>query len=108
MPPGDVFRVFERGGRNIGTQFPEIGLPNPTGTIQRLEEPGRPDIRQSNRGPGTGLRIAIPVLNIHKTRLNDPLHVVHGHQRPAGRLSPFGLRRLPRRLCQRPRAAAQR
>ena len=86
IPPGDVFRVFERGGRNIDTQFPEIGLPNPTGSIQRLEEPGRPDIRQSNRGPGTGLRIAIPVLNIHKTRLNDPFTVVHGHQRPAGRL----------------------
>ncbi|MEA3052996.1 MAG: hypothetical protein QOG72_1899, partial [Sphingomonadales bacterium] len=25
VPPGDVFRVFERGGRTIGTQFPEIG-----------------------------------------------------------------------------------
>ena len=71
-PPGDIFRVFERGGRNIATQFPEIGLPSPTGQIQRLEEPGRPDIRQSSRGPGTGLRIAVPVLNIHKTRLNDP------------------------------------
>ncbi|MGH6650102.1 MAG: hypothetical protein ACREB7_03125 [Sphingopyxis sp.] len=73
LPPGDVFRVFERGGRNINTQFPEIGLPNPTGSIQRLEEPGRPDLKQSNRGPGTGLRVSIPVLNIHKTRLNDPL-----------------------------------
>jgi hypothetical protein len=73
IPPGDVFRVFERGGRNINTQFPEIGLPNPTGSIQRLEEPGRPDLKQSNRGPGTGLRVSIPVLNIHKTRLNDPL-----------------------------------
>jgi hypothetical protein len=72
IPPGDVFRVFERGGRNIGTQFPEIGLPNIGGIIQRLEEPGRPDLRQSNRGPGTGIRVAIPVLNIHKTRLNDP------------------------------------
>jgi hypothetical protein len=72
VPPGDVFRVFERGGRTIGTQFPEIGLPSPSGAIQRLEEGGRPDIRQSNRGPGTGLRVAIPVLNIHKTRLNDP------------------------------------
>jgi hypothetical protein len=71
-PPGDIFRVFERGGRNINTQFPEIGLPNSTGLAQRLEEPGRPDIRQSNRGAGTGLRIAVPVLNIHKTRLNDP------------------------------------
>ena len=72
-PPGDNFRVFERGGRNIGSQFPEIGLPDATGELQRLEEPGRPDIRQSNRGLGTGLRIAIPVLNLHKTRLNDPL-----------------------------------
>jgi hypothetical protein len=71
-PPGDVFRVFERGGRNLGNVFAEIGLPNPTGQIQRLEEPGRPDLRQSNRGPGTGLRISVPVLNIHKTRLNDP------------------------------------
>jgi len=72
IPPGDVFRVFERGGRNIATQFPEVGLPNPSGSIQRLEEPGRPDLKQSSRGPGTGLRVAIPVLNIHKTRLNDP------------------------------------
>ncbi|QIE54792.1 hypothetical protein G5B40_04640 [Pikeienuella piscinae] len=72
IPPGDVFRVFERGGRNIVTQFPEIGLPNALGQLQRLEEPGRPDIRQSNRGPATGIRIAIPVLNILKTRLNDP------------------------------------
>ncbi|MGE0178410.1 MAG: hypothetical protein AB7O91_01155 [Sphingomonas sp.] len=72
VPPGDVFRVFERGGRNIITQFAEVGLPNPTGIIQRLEEPGRPDLRQSNRGPGTGLRVSIPVLNVHKTRLNDP------------------------------------
>ncbi len=72
IPPGDIFRVFERGGRNINTQFPEIGLPNSLGLIQRLEEPGRPDLRQSNRGAATGLRVAIPVLNIHKTRLNDP------------------------------------
>ncbi len=72
VPPGDVFRVFERGGRNVSSQFAEVGLPNPTGSIQRLEEPGRPDIRQSNRGPGTGLRVSIPVLNVHKTRLNDP------------------------------------
>jgi hypothetical protein len=72
-PPSDVFRVFERGGRNVSTQFAEVGLPNPTGQIQRLEEPGRPDLKQSNRGPGTGLRVAIPILNIHKTRLNDPL-----------------------------------
>ena len=71
-PPADVFRVFERGGRNISSLFPETGLPSIGGNIQRLEEPGRPDLHQSNRGPGTGSRVAIPVLNIHKTRLNDP------------------------------------
>ncbi len=73
VKPGDVFRVFEDGGRNIGNLFPETGFPNVLGQLQRLEEPGRPDIRQSNRGPGTGARISVPVLNIHKTRLNDPL-----------------------------------
>ncbi|TCM18111.1 LVIVD repeat-containing protein [Novosphingobium sp. PhB165] len=72
MPPADVFRVFEQGGRTNGSGFAEVGLPNLSGSIQRLEEPGRPDLKQSNRGPGTGLRVAIPVLNIHKTRLNDP------------------------------------
>ena len=71
-PPADVFRVFERGGRNIVNLFPETGLPGALGQIQRLEEPGRPDLRQSNRGPGTGQRIAVPLLNMHKTRLNDP------------------------------------
>ena len=72
VPPADVFRVFERGGKINGTQFPEIGLPNSTGLLQKLDEPGRPDIRQSNRGPGTGNRIAVPLINITKTRLNDP------------------------------------
>jgi hypothetical protein len=73
LAPGDIFRVFERGGRNLANTFAETGLPNVLGSIQRLEEPGRPDFKQSNRGPGTGARIAVPVLNIHKTRLNDPL-----------------------------------
>jgi hypothetical protein len=83
-PPADVFRVFERGGRNLGAQFAETGLPNSAGTIQRLEEPGRPDLKQSSRGPGTGLRIAVPVLNIHKTRLNDPLMWFLGTNDQAG------------------------
>ena len=72
FPTGDVFRVFERGGRTILSQFPEIGNPNSTGEDQKLEEPGRPDLKQSNRGPATGLRVSIPILNITKTRLNDP------------------------------------
>ena len=73
VKPGDVFRVFERGGRNITNLFPETGIPNSLGVLQRLEEPGRPDFRQSNRGPGTGQRISVPLINITKTRLNDPL-----------------------------------
>lgn len=73
VPPGDIFRVFERGGRNLTNLFPETGIPNALGQLQRLEEPGRPDFRQSNRGPGTGGRISVPLINVHKTRLNDPL-----------------------------------
>ncbi len=64
--PGDIFRVFERGGVSIKSQFPEIGIP------KAKEDPGKPDIKASNRGPGTGNRISVPVINIHKTRLNDP------------------------------------
>ena len=73
VPPGDVFRVFERGGRVINSLFPEIAIPNSIGRLQLLDEPGRPDIKQSMRGPGTGSRIAVPLINITKTRLNDPL-----------------------------------
>jgi hypothetical protein len=83
-PVVDIFRVFERGGRNIGTLFPETGLPDVNGEIQKLEEPGRPDIKQSNRGPGTGNRVAIPVLNLHKTRLNDPFIWMLGTNDNAG------------------------
>jgi hypothetical protein len=64
--------VFEPGGRVTGNRFPEIGLPNLTGGLQALNEPGRPDLHVSNRGNGTGGRISVPVLNLHKTRLNDP------------------------------------
>ncbi len=66
VPPADNFRIFERGGRLVQNIFPEIGLPNPQ------DEPGKPDVRQSLRGMGTGARISVPVLNLHKTRLNDP------------------------------------
>ena len=114
IPPADVFRVFERGGRIAGNTFPETGQPNAAGQLQKLEEPGRPDLKQSSRGPGTGARIAVPLLNIHKTRLNDPLmwflgtndqpgdyrssgcsacHVVYANDRDArhsGPYAPFG------------------
>ena len=110
IPPADIFRVFERGGRVISSQFPEIALPNNSGKLQLLDEPGRPDIKQSNRGPGTGGRIAVPVINLTKTRLNDPLmwflgtneqpgdyrssgcagcHVVYANDRDIGRSGPY-------------------
>ena len=66
LKPGDVFRVFEDGGLLISPLFPDLGNP----PIDDLG--GKPDIRQSIRGLGTGLRISVPVLNLHKTRLNDP------------------------------------
>ncbi len=110
VPPGDVFRVFERGGRVISSQFPEVAIPNSSGKLQLLDEPGRPDIKQSNRGPGTGSRISVPIINITKTRLNDPLmwflgtneqpgdyrssgcagcHVVYANDRDPARSGPY-------------------
>ncbi len=62
----DNFRSFERGGKVFKGNPSEIGIPNP------FEEPGRPDMKTSSRGLGTELRISSGVLNIHKTRLNDP------------------------------------
>jgi hypothetical protein len=66
IQPGEYFRAFERGGITGGTQPPDLGNPE-TGA-----EAGRPDIRLGNRGRGTGLRITPGLINLHKTRLNDP------------------------------------
>lgn len=53
MPPGDIFRVFERGGSNIPSNFPDIGT-SPSSFFQSpsREDPGRPDIRQRTAGQG--------------------------------------------------------
>jgi hypothetical protein len=53
VPARDVF-IFEHGERNTVTQFPEIGNPNSRGRTAAPRDPGVPDIRQSNRGPGPG------------------------------------------------------
>ena len=66
VQPGEYFRAFERGGLLNPSIFPEIGNPSP------FDEPGRPDVRLSDRGRGTGLRVSPGVINLHKTRLNDP------------------------------------
>jgi len=66
--PGNVLRVFERGGR----KKPEIGNPN------REEEPGRPDDKLSDRGFGTALRTDPVFLGLQKTRLLDPVMSLPG------------------------------
>lgn len=61
--PGNILRIFERGGR-----FPAQDI----GVFERLEEPGRPRNRLSNRGLGTGTRTDPVFLGLQKTRLLDP------------------------------------
>jgi len=61
--PGNVLRVFERGGR----KKPEVGNPN------LEEDPGKPEIKLSDRGFGTELRTDPVFLGLQKTRLLDPL-----------------------------------
>lgn len=61
--PGNVLRVFERGGK----AKPEVGNPS------LEEDPGRPEIKLSARGFGTELRTDPVFLGLQKTRLLDPL-----------------------------------
>ncbi|HEX7151352.1 MAG TPA: hypothetical protein VF618_07670 [Thermoanaerobaculia bacterium] len=77
MQPGEYFRAFERGGIANTTIPPDTGNPNV------LEDAGRPDIRLGNRGRGTGSRISPGLINLHKTRLNDPhLHFLGTNDHP--------------------------
>jgi hypothetical protein len=66
QPGGEYFRAFERGGISNGTMPPDTGNPSPG------DDAGRPDIRLGNRGRGTGSRISPGLINLQKTRLNDP------------------------------------
>jgi len=61
--PGNILRVFERGGGERG----EIGNPIPD------EDPGAPDVKLSDRGLGTELRTDPVFLGLQKTRLLDPI-----------------------------------
>jgi hypothetical protein len=61
--PGNVLRVFERGGSPV----PEIGNP---GSAE--EQAGRPDAKLSSRGYGTLLATDPVFLGLQKTRLLDP------------------------------------
>ncbi len=60
--PGNILRIFERGGRFK----PQTGIP------EVLEEPGRPRTRLSNRGLGTLNRTDPVFIGLQKTRLLDP------------------------------------
>ncbi len=61
--PGNILRIFERGGRFR----PEIGIPETT------EDPGRPILtRLSLRGLGTENRTDPTMVGLQKTRLLDP------------------------------------
>ncbi|MEE8046038.1 MAG: hypothetical protein V3T49_04285, partial [Dehalococcoidia bacterium] len=63
---GNILRSFERGGKVQRLEV-EVGLPN------IFEEPGRPDMKLSDRGLGTQLATDPVFLGIQKTRLLDPL-----------------------------------
>jgi hypothetical protein len=60
--PGNILRVFERGGR----RRLEVGSPD------KEEEPGKPDKGLSPRGLGTNNRTDPVYLGLQKTRLFDP------------------------------------
>ncbi len=66
--PGNILRVFERGGE----RKPELGNPN------REEDPGKPDAKLSDRGFGTELRTDPVFLGLQKTRLVDPVMSLPG------------------------------
>jgi hypothetical protein len=66
--PGNVLRVFERGGQKKS----ELGNPN------REEDPGKPDAKLSDRGFGTELRTDPVFLGLQKTRLVDPVMSLPG------------------------------
>ncbi len=72
--PGNVLRVFERGGH----KKPELGNPN------REEDPGKPDDKLSDRGFGTVLRTDPVFLGLQKTRLVDPIMSLPGTDDHAG------------------------
>jgi hypothetical protein len=66
MQPGNVLRVFERGGETKG-------LPSDIGSPGVFELAGKPEVKLSDRGFGTRLRTDPVFLGLQKTRLLDPL-----------------------------------
>ena len=94
--PGNVLRVFERGGK----AKPEVGNPSLD------EDPGKPEIKLSSRGFGTELRTDPVFLGLQKDAPARSAALVSRHQRSARRLPRQRMQRLPRHLRQRPFAGA--
>jgi hypothetical protein len=69
--PGNVLRVFERGGEKKG----EIGNP------KKDEPPGKPDDKLGDRGFGTELRTDPVFLGLQKNAPRRSRHVVARHER---------------------------
>ena len=65
----DPLRAFEKGGKVDRSNVSEVANPN---LGEFLELPGLSDNKLGTRGLGTDTRISAGVLNLHKTRLNDP------------------------------------
>ena len=106
LKPGDIFRVFERGGRNIAQPVPrdrpaERGRP---AAAHRGAGPARLPPVQSRAGHRRAHRRAGD--QHHQDAPQRSAHVVHRHQRSARRLPPLGLRVVPRRVRERSRSAA--
>ncbi len=60
--PGNILRVFERGGKDR----PVVGVPN------TQNDPGKPEVKLSVRGFGTDVRTDPVTIGLQKTRLLDP------------------------------------
>ncbi len=86
IKPGDIFRVFERGGRNIAQPVPgdrPAERARPAAADRRAGPAGlppvesRPGHRRAHRGAGH---------QHHQDAPQRSVHVVHRHERSAGRL----------------------
>jgi hypothetical protein len=91
--PGNILRVFERGGR----RRVDVGLPD------KDEDPGKPDKGLSPRGLGTNNRTDPVYLGLQNALARSDAQPSR-NQRSSRRFPLKRLHRVPRRLCQRPRS----
>ncbi len=84
--PSDIFRVFERGGRNIKQHLPRDRHPEQPWTAAENRGAGSSGLPAEQ--PRTGHRLAHrrAADQHHQDAPERSAHLVHGHQRPARRL----------------------